>query len=80
MKGENPTDYILINRSSERQVDLIGNLRTSPSWIALFHFDQLESSPTPDLWGRASFVALAKTGFGTFVELKHDENSIMWIA
>jgi len=39
MDGEDPANHILINGSSESQVDLIGNLRASPSRIALFHLD-----------------------------------------
>jgi hypothetical protein len=39
MDGENPADHILIYRSSKGKVDLIGNLGTPPSWIALFHLD-----------------------------------------
>jgi hypothetical protein len=39
VKGENPANHILINSSSERQVDLISNLGASPSRIALFHLD-----------------------------------------
>jgi len=40
MSGKNPADDdILINRGSESQVDLIGDLRRSPGRISLFHFD-----------------------------------------
>ena len=39
MEGENPPNHILLNTSSERQIDLLGNLRVSPGRIALFHID-----------------------------------------
>jgi hypothetical protein len=39
VEGENPTNHILIYSGSESQVDLIGNLGTSPGWIAPFHLD-----------------------------------------
>jgi hypothetical protein len=39
VEGENPPNHILINTGSESQVDLIGNLGTSPSRISLFHLD-----------------------------------------
>ncbi len=37
MDGENPPNRILINRCSESQIDLLGDLGTSPGRIALFH-------------------------------------------
>jgi hypothetical protein len=39
VERQDPADHILINRDSERQVDLICNLGASPGWIALFHLD-----------------------------------------
>src|SRR5437868_14852339 len=37
MYGENPPNDILINRCSESQIDLLGDLRTSPCRIAPLH-------------------------------------------
>jgi len=37
--GQNSANHILINTSSERQVDPLGNLGASPGRIALFHLD-----------------------------------------
>jgi len=37
--GENPADHLPINSGSESEIDLTGNLRASPGWIALFHLD-----------------------------------------
>ena len=39
MSGQNPANHILIYSCSESQVDLIGDLRTSPGRIPLFHLD-----------------------------------------
>src|SRR5215470_17058681 len=39
MEGENPANHILINTSSERQVDLLGNFGASPGRVTLFHID-----------------------------------------
>jgi hypothetical protein len=39
MGCENPANHILINRSTESQVDLIRNLGASAGWIALPHLD-----------------------------------------
>ena len=36
MEGEDPADQVLINRHSENQVDLIGNLGASPGRITVF--------------------------------------------
>ena len=56
MQGQNPANHILINRSSESQVDLLGDTRTSPGRIALFHFDN-----GPDQIRRWSF----RSGLGS---------------
>ena len=37
--GQNAPDDILINTYSERQIDLLGDMWTSPGRIALFHRD-----------------------------------------
>jgi hypothetical protein len=37
MDGENPPNCILVNGCSESQIDLLGDLGTSPGRIALFH-------------------------------------------
>src|ERR1044072_4282181 len=39
MESKNPANHILINSSPESQVDLLGDTRTSPCWIALLHLD-----------------------------------------
>jgi hypothetical protein len=49
MHGENPPNHILINRCSEAQIDLLGDLRTSLARIAPLHLDdgldQVRSGP-----------------------------------
>src|SRR5215471_10293378 len=39
MQSQNPANHILIDRSSESQIDLFCDPRTSPCWIALLHID-----------------------------------------
>ena len=39
MLRQNPADHIFIYASAESEIDLFGNTRTAPSWIALFHLD-----------------------------------------
>jgi hypothetical protein len=36
MLGKNPPDGVLINRGPERQIDLMGDVRTSPGQIGCF--------------------------------------------
>ena len=38
-QSQNPPNHILINRCSESQIDLLGNLRTSEGRITPLHFD-----------------------------------------
>jgi hypothetical protein len=53
MDGQNPADHILIYRSSERQVDLLGNLGASPGRITPFHIDH--SVDQVDRWALGSW-------------------------
>jgi len=51
MSGRNPANNILIYIGCESQVDLIGDLRTSPTGISLFHIDdRADDFPRRPLW------------------------------
>src|SRR6266513_1538232 len=55
MDGENPPNHILINRCCESQIDLLGDLRTSPARIAPLHRRRPGSDPLWDPSDLASF-------------------------
>src|SRR5215813_5074105 len=53
MLRENAAHHVLIDACAECQVDLIGNARTAPGWIALFHFDHRANElGIRSLWSR----------------------------
>jgi hypothetical protein len=79
MLVKNPPDDILVNRRPERQIGLIGDVRTSPGRNALFHFDNGGSNLPSDLSAPASFSALVKIGAGIFASPKRDETKAGWM-
>jgi hypothetical protein len=81
MLGKNPPDDILINRGPERQIDLVGDVRTSPGRIALFPFDnRTDQICRRTFRTRLGFSALVKIGTGIFASPTRDENSTTWMA
>src|SRR5215470_12330370 len=48
MHSQNATNHVLIDRSPERQIDLLGNTRTAPDRIAPFHLD--DSTNNVGIW------------------------------
>jgi hypothetical protein len=75
MLGKNPPDDVLINRGSECQIDLIGDLRTSPGRIALFHFDNGANEVGIWTFWTGLGCALMKTAGDTFAVPARDGNS-----
>src|SRR5688500_782765 len=76
MRRQNTTDDILINKDATSQGDLLGDARTSPTRITLFHFDlPLESDPDLALSVRVSLGSLRKTAAGISEEPERDANS-----
>jgi hypothetical protein len=70
VNGEFPLKGVWYSRYSESQLDLLGDTRTAPSWIALLHIDNREfrdANPTraslgPDQIEEYSFVVVPQVG------------------
>jgi hypothetical protein len=80
VNGENLADDILIDRGSEGEADLVGNLGPSPGRISPFFISMTADQVSRRaFWGRVLLAAFAKATSNTFVESSMKAQQRGWL-